>query len=599
MAGASGPASGPVLVYLDVDGVLNTSNSTESRQKLDDQLLANLRHVLDSVPGAQLVLSSTWRLLEPFRALLDKQLVAAGIAVPIAQTGHRRLTIPRQMGPERGAQEKAAAEQWASLQRVLEIRASVLELAPSAWIAIDDLPMTVPNPAATTAAGPYKRLRPLDDSAVRPIAGAGASALDEATCPMLDDRHFVKTEEESGLTAACAAAAIQRLMQQLRDAGHGTVAAEHAEGPSAADVAEGFGLLCGMGDFDDVAAESEPEDDDASEEGEALVLDVLDALGMPWYAEMLREAAGSSLLEHRTAQQPGFRAALVEAGVTEPHAKAIADSVRAQPRRRMHATKPGAKTAAQDVRVDESPFRTRGGLYSEAFLDAVRALYDQHMGAENLGPWLYTLVRFFKPLDVLEVGAGYTSIFLLQALADNAAELELYSQLRAERNCELDGMPWSNDQHFAPAQRSGTLHAIDNFAHESTTAHVVMETAKRIGLDGFLKVHNTDAFDVDLPSTLEPHTSFGLLWIDLGAGPRLERFFEAWWPRVSPHGGIAAVHSTVTNSITREWLERMRRKCHRIPGEEHYDPTYGRIESVSLVEPMKMFQNSVSILDHK
>ena len=40
----------------------------------------------------------------------------------------------------------------------------------------------------------------------------------------------------------------------------------------------------------------------------------------------------------------------------------------------------------------------------------------QHMGAENLGPLLYTLVRFIKPQSVLEVGAGYTTLFLLQAL---------------------------------------------------------------------------------------------------------------------------------------------------------------------------------------
>ena len=46
-------------------------------------------------------------------------------------------------------------------------------------------------------------------------------------------------------------------------------------------------------------------------------------------------------------------------------------------------------------------------------------------GAENLGPMLYSLVRFAKPARVLEVGAGYTSVFLLQALADNAAELEV------------------------------------------------------------------------------------------------------------------------------------------------------------------------------
>ena len=49
------------------------------------------------------------------------------------------------------------------------------------------------------------------------------------------------------------------------------------------------------------------------------------------------------------------------------------------------------------------------------------------MGAENLGPLLYAWVRFAKPANVLEIGAGYTSMFLLRALEDNAAEIEARS----------------------------------------------------------------------------------------------------------------------------------------------------------------------------
>ena len=37
----------------------------------------------------------------------------------------------------------------------------------------------------------------------------------------------------------------------------------------------------------------------------------------------------------------------------------------------------------------------------------------------NQGPMLYALVKFIKPGRVLEVGAGYTSLWLLQALRDN------------------------------------------------------------------------------------------------------------------------------------------------------------------------------------
>eukprot|EP01044_Picomonas_judraskeda_P003484 COSAG03_NODE_287_length_9368_cov_412.210594_2_plen_934_part_00 len=48
-----------------------------------------------------------------------------------------------------------------------------------------------------------------------------------------------------------------------------------------------------------------------------------------------------------------------------------------------------------------------GGIYDQEFLAAVQPLYDLHMGVENMGPLLYSLIRFHKPRHVLEVGAGY------------------------------------------------------------------------------------------------------------------------------------------------------------------------------------------------
>ncbi|HUG35828.1 MAG TPA: hypothetical protein VML54_02690, partial [Candidatus Limnocylindrales bacterium] len=46
------------------------------------------------------------------------------------------------------------------------------------------------------------------------------------------------------------------------------------------------------------------------------------------------------------------------------------------------------------------------------------------MGVELVSPLLYSLIRCAKPRSALEVGAGYSSLFILQALADNAEEFE-------------------------------------------------------------------------------------------------------------------------------------------------------------------------------
>ena len=72
-------------------------------------------------------------------------------------------------------------------------------------------------------------------------------------------------------------------------------------------------------------------------------------------------------------------------------------------------------TANTECTQKVHPLSTSGALYSPAFLKVASPLYDMHMGCENMGPMLYSLIRFLKPKRVLEIGAGYTSLFLLQA----------------------------------------------------------------------------------------------------------------------------------------------------------------------------------------
>ena len=90
--------------------------------------------------------------------------------------------------------------------------------------------------------------------------------------------------------------------------------------------------------------------------------------------------------------------------------------------------------------LNPHPLSTQGALYDPAFLRVVSPLYDMHMGCENMGPLLYSLVRFLKPKRVLEIGAGLTSIFLLQALVDNEKEEEAMRRMRGgEGGCKCEG----------------------------------------------------------------------------------------------------------------------------------------------------------------
>ncbi len=53
------------------------------------------------------------------------------------------------------------------------------------------------------------------------------------------------------------------------------------------------------------------------------------------------------------------------------------------------------------------------------FLDQVSSLFNPVMGTELISHLLYSLIRSVKPRRVIEVGLGYTTPFMLQALADN------------------------------------------------------------------------------------------------------------------------------------------------------------------------------------
>ena len=76
--------------------------------------------------------------------------------------------------------------------------------------------------------------------------------------------------------------------------------------------------------------------------------------------------------------------------------------------------------------------------------------------------------------QVLEVGAGYTSIYIVQALADNAAEMANYGKLQRADKAKCGEVPWLVEDAL-PRQLDGSplLHTVDSMAHESTTAHKV------------------------------------------------------------------------------------------------------------------------------
>jgi hypothetical protein len=99
-----------------------------------------------------------------------------------------------------------------------------------------------------------------------------------------------------------------------------------------------------------------------------------------------------------------------------------------------------------------------------------------------------------------------------------------------------------------------------------------------------------------------------ILWLDfgVGVGGRLATFLEAWWPRIRP-GGLLLVHSTLTNAVTRAWLDSVRSRLDAgnlgasTPGPctAAARALEGELETISFREPHKKWQNSISIFQKR
>ena len=201
-------------------------------------------------------------------------------------------------------------------------------------------------------------------------------------------------------------------------------------------------------------------------------------------------------------------------------------------------------------------------------------------------------------IQVLEVGAGYTSIYILQALSDNYAEMCNYNELQRTGRAKCGEVPWCVEGGCKAHGSSGILYTVDSMEHQSTTAHKVpliidpehqsttahpyhtasgvhacvyasptepniskqvVEVAAELGLGDHLALHEADAWE--FPQYWAEHELGGLdmLWVDFSPGDRLDEFLGSWWPLLTD-GGHVAIHSTVTNAHSRGWLDKLRAK---------------------------------------
>lgn len=220
-------------------------------------------------------------------------------------------------------------------------------------------------------------------------------------------------------------------------------------------------------------------------------------------------------------------------------------------------------------------------MIDETFRAAAGALSSPKMGTEAVAPLLYDLVMLHRPRRILEVGGGLSSLYLLKGLADcDAAIAAEREQAGGEAGLHLEGYYQAP---IAPAR----LHMIDNLVHGDTTAGKVIRTAKDLGLEAPLRVHEADfiGYADKLPKDEPP---FDMVWFDCGTIEYFQHFRRAYWPLVSRNGGLILIHSLATNFHGQMFLSELKL--------EQATKSFAEFGLMTLIEPHKRRQNSVTLI---
>lgn len=229
------------------------------------------------------------------------------------------------------------------------------------------------------------------------------------------------------------------------------------------------------------------------------------------------------------------------------------------------------------------------------FHTAVAKLRAPGMGTEEVAPFLAQLVRLIRPRRVLEIGMGYTTPFLAKALADVEREAEAESvALAAKTRAHLDGgselddiWAYTEPPLLAPSAYIEPYRprfaAVDNLSIEASSAGRVLDVLAELGLDPYVQVVNADLHDC-LPLLPEDLFPIDFAWVDAW---ECLYFFENFWDRINPDGGLVAMHYLMTYPEGEAILEYFAKVQRSRPGE---------LEMVNLLEPHKLGQNSITVL---
>ncbi len=268
------------------------------------------------------------------------------------------------------------------------------------------------------------------------------------------------------------------------------------------------------------------------------------------------------------------------------------------------------------------------------FITSVEELNVPTMGAEVMGPLLYSLIRFVRARSVLEAGAGYTTLFIAKALRDNE---ECFTRERADLRIksdaylrDIDAMASSaktpmggpeqrglgaiyapktseladrrtewmfanpaalmNPAYYVEERRSKLYCVDDHVSSESSSARRVMSKLRELELATFVSHHVGNFWSFNFTDIAAGHTPFDLIWIDIPVSVKnvVSLLSGGYWKLLNPNGGLLIMHDMLSNEggqvLVQEWFKADQQK------------RFGEFEFVAMLEPHRVIQNSFVML---
>ena len=130
------------------------------------------------------------------------------------------------------------------------------------------------------------------------------------------------------------------------------------------------------------------------------------------------------------------------------------------------------------------------------------------MGTESVAPFLRSLIQMVRPQRILEVGAGYTTPFLLDGLENNKEIID-------EGNLDTKYVEW-HKKHYDPK-----LVVVDNMSSGKFKKDFNIDSKYIEFVQGYFKDKSQELF--------EKYGEFDFVWFDCGGPEEYEVFMREYW----------------------------------------------------------------------